>query len=363
MKKAVVSIFLIFIITCYWGMGQNKTENIILITIDGCRWQEVFTGADSILIRTKEQTHDSAAFVNKYWRNHATERRSILMPFMWSTIAVNGQLYGNRNFGNYVNVSNKMWFSYPGYSELLCGFADDERVNSNNLIPNPNKNVLEFINNVTKFKGKVATFSSWDAFPYIINEQRSGILVNSAFEPVAGKSLTGNEEFMNKVMRKVPEFIGGVRNDAFTFYQAFEYLKKENPRVLYIALDETDDLAHQGRYDLYLNAINYTDEMIAELWDWIQTTPRYKNKTTMLITVDHGRGLGKIEWRNHGAKTPYSDQTWLAVIGPDTPAKGEVKTGTQIFQSQHAATLASLLGLNYTNDKPVGEVIKSITTK
>lgn len=358
-----LSLIAVFLLSLCGVQAQNKTQNVILITIDGCRWQEIFNGADSAMIFNKELTKDSAQFVSKYWRSNAKERRSILAPFFWETFAENGQIYGNRQLGSNVNVSNHMWFSYPGYSEILCGFADDERINSNNLVNNPNKNVLEFLNTKPEFKGKIAAFSSWDAFPFIINEQRSGVLVNSAFEAVSGKKLTESELLMNKLMRKVPEFLGGVRNDAFTFYQAFEYLKKENPKVLYIALDETDDLAHEGRYDLYLNAITYTNEMISELWSWIQSNPNYKNKTTMLITVDHGRGIGPVAWRSHGTETPQSDQTWFAIMGPDTPAKGEMSGTAQVYSKQFAATIAALLGKTYINDKAVGEKIATITSK
>src|ERR1035437_4463430 len=44
------------------------------------------------------------------------------------------------------------------------------------------------------------------------------------------------------------------RHDAFTFGLAMEYLKSVQPRVLYIAFDETDDWAHSRRYDRVLNA-------------------------------------------------------------------------------------------------------------
>jgi hypothetical protein len=285
------------------------------------------------------------------------------MPFIWKNIGGAGQLYGNRLYDNKMNLTNKMWFSYPGFSEIICGFADDERINSNKLIPNPNKNVLEFLNEIPEYKGKVAAFSSWDAFPYIINEQRSGVLVNGGFEEVTGSKLTESEILMNNMMRKVPEFIGGVRNDAFTFYQAFEHLKKEKSKVLFIALDETDDLSHLGRYDLYLNAMNYSDQMIEELWNWLQSNPAYKDKTTMIITTDHGRGIGPVEWKSHGIKIPHADETWFAVIGPDTPAAGEIKTPGQYYTNQLAASIAAFLGQVYTNQKPVGEKIKSIYEK
>jgi len=128
-----------------------------------------------------------------------------------------------------------------------------------------------------------------------------------------------------------------------------------------LGLDETDDLAHDGRYDLYLNAINNSDKYIQVLWQWIQSQPDYQNQTTMLITVDHGRGEGNPGWRNHGRKTSGSDQTWFAILGPDTPALGEVgKDSNQCYSNQFAQTIAELLGIKYIGQRPTGNYISSV---
>ncbi|HMR58321.1 MAG TPA: phosphoglyceromutase, partial [Cyclobacteriaceae bacterium] len=155
--------------------AQTKTENVILITLDGLRWQEVFTGADSGLIKNKKYVEDVVGLRDRFWHEQPDVRREKLMPFFWSTLAKQGVLFGNRAFDNEVNCSNTMWFSYPGYNEILSGFADDQRISSNDKINNPNETVLEFLNKQPKFKGKVAAFGSWDVFPFIINEERSGI--------------------------------------------------------------------------------------------------------------------------------------------------------------------------------------------
>jgi arylsulfatase A-like enzyme len=126
-----------------------------------------------------------------------------------------------------------------------------------------------------------------------------------------------------------------------------------------LSFDETDDFAHEGRYDLYLNSANYTDGFIKELWQWVQSQNEYKDKTTLLITVDHGRGIGDMGWRDHGAKTEHSNETWFAIIGPDTPAAGELHKG-QYYNSQYAQTIASLLGVTYVNEKPVGGIISEV---
>ncbi|MFX8891345.1 hypothetical protein ABTN09_20290, partial [Acinetobacter baumannii] len=74
------------------------------------------------------------------------------------------------------------------------------------------------------------------------------------------------------------------RPDIITYMAAREYWKIYQPKILYIAFDETDDFAHAGEYDQYLKSANAEDKMIADLWNLIQQNERYKNKTTLIIT-------------------------------------------------------------------------------
>jgi hypothetical protein len=90
---------------------------------------------------------------------------------------------------------------------------------------------------------------------------------------------------------------------------------------------------------------------LRELWEQVQSMPEYKGKTTLIVLPDHGRGEGA-EWTSHGQKIPASRQTWMAFLGPDTAAKGERGTGTEVTEAQVAATVASLLDQNYRNFAP-----------
>ena len=352
-------IVILFLLISFQGFSQNlKTENVFIITLDGLRWQEVFNGADSLLITNKTFVDDTTSLEDRFWSKTVEGRRETLMPFFWSTIADKGQLYGNRKYDNKVDCSNAMWFSYPGYNEILCGFADDDRINSNKKIPNPNTTVLEFLNNQRQYKGKVAAFGSWDVFPYIINEERSNIPVNAGYENVKGRDLTDREKFLNDLQDDMPRLWESVRLDAFTQYFALEHLKKHQPRVLYVAFGETDDFAHGGKYDEYLKSAQRTDQFIGDLWNWAQSHDQYRDKTTFIITTDHGRGTQPIEsWRSHGDEINGASQIWLAIIGPDTPASGEQKQSLQLYQNQVAKTAAGFLGMEYKNNKKVGERI------
>ena len=128
---------------------------------------------------------------------------------------------------------------------------------------------------------------------------------------------------------------------------------------MFLAFDETDDYAHAGLYDAYIQAAHNFDTFVADLWNTIQRMPQYKDKTALIIATDHGRGqYPKSKWTDHGIKTAYSDQIWLAMMGPDIPATGEQKQSQQLYQNQIAATLTHVLGIKYQNEKPVGEPIK-----
>lgn len=92
--------------------------------------------------------------------------------------------------------------------------------------------------------------------------------------------------------------------------------------------------------------------------------PEYKDKTTLIITSDHGRGqYPKSGWTDHGFRTAYSDQIWFAVLGPDTPAKGEQKTAGQFYQTQFASTLAKFLGEKFAPNDKVGKPIEEVMNK
>lgn len=329
---------------------NHATQNVILVMTDGLRWQEVFRGADASLFRKKYKVKDEAALRRAYWRDTAEARRQILMPFLWSTIAKHGQIYGNRDKGSDAYVTNHMFFSYPGYSETLCGFADP-RVNSNNKIPNPNVTVFEWLNKKAAYQAKVAAFAAWDVFPSIFNAERGGFPVIAGFDPLT--TLTGNSrvDLLNHLKAETPRYWDDEPFDNLAFYTALEYLKERKPRVLYISLGETDDWAHEHNYAYYLDAAHRVDGYLHVLWETLQSMPEYRDKTTLIFSPDHGRGDGS-RWTEHGTEEPISKYIWMAFLGPDTPALGERSHVLAVTQNQIAATLAAFLREDYNAEVP-----------
>jgi hypothetical protein len=356
MKKILI---VLFVLNVHAAAAQTA-ENIIIITTDGLRWQEVFAGMDSAIANNKKfNQDDSAAIYKKYWATDPVERRKKLLPFLWSIIEKKGQIYGNRNLGNKINNANPYWFSYPGYNEIFTGYPDT-LINSNSYPPNPNTTLLEFLNKLPKYKNKVAAFCAWNAFDRILNEERGKFPVYSAFDLTGGTHPTVTEKTINNLLKDSYKPFGEAEClDVFTHYAAMHYLQTKKPKVLYIAYGETDEWAHSGQYRDYLHAANQVDKWIQDIWNYVQSDPFYKNKTAFFITTDHGRGdLLKEEWTSHNNSIKDSYQIWMAVMGPGIQAKGEVKTNQLLYQKQFAQTMAALLGLTYTAKHPIGEKIE-----
>jgi phosphopentomutase len=131
---------------------------------------------------------------------------------------------------------------------------------------------------------------------------------------------------------------------------------------MFIGFDETDDYGHEGKYDRYLLTAHQSDKVIGELWKWLQSQDQYRDQTTLILTCDHGRGASENEmWHSHGEKIKGSDQTWLAIIGPDTKALGEISVSGQLYNSQVAMTIANLLKIDYKKPKAGKAVFSAIT--
>lgn len=362
--KAIIIFFLLVTNLAYGQANQESTENIILISIDGLRWQEVFRGLDINLASNEEYSSRSEYILKEFKGNDSAEK---LMPFLHQVVMKEGSIIGNKDKSSCAQVTNPWYFSYPGYNEILTGRADPE-INSNSAIANPNVTFLEWLNKKQPaFENSVVAFSSWDVFPFIINTERSGVPVN-----IGPKENPENEfeKTLNRLSGDIPSPWKTVRLDAFTHHYALSYMKAHHPRVTYIAYGETDDFAHDGEYDQYVIAANRTDRFIREIWEFIQQDNFYQNKTTLMITSDHGRGEYPEEtWQHHASKKAMkgymeslaeyeegivgSENVWIAAFGPGIKQQGLIETGEScVGSNQVAASLLYLLDFDYKDFNP-----------
>lgn len=321
------------------------TRHIVFVMTDGLRWQEVFAGSDPSLLE----------------KGQSAAGREAIMPFLWGVMAKQGQIFGNRKAGSDAYVTNRFYFSYPGYSETFCGFADP-RVASNDKIPNPNVTVFEWLHKKSAYQGQIAAFGAWDVFPFIFNSERAGFPVNAGYDPLTSIPATPRLDLLNRLKAETPRVWEDEPFDFMAFHTALEYLKARKPKILYLSLGETDEWAHAGKYKEYVSVAHRVDAYLRELWEMIESMPEYRGNTTLIFSPDHGRGEGP-EWKNHGEKVPDSKYIWMAFLGPDTAALGERMHVPAVTQDQIAATLAAFLGEDYGAEvpragKPITEVLK-----
>lgn len=357
-----MSYFFTFFFLLNFCLGQKPAENLVIITIDGVRWQEIFKGIDNSIVLNSLQINEIDTLFKHYNKATVEEKRHVLMPFFWDSIATKGQIYGNRDYGSKVKVGNLYKISYPGYNEMFCGFTDIT-LNTNKLRYNKNRSILEYLYNY-KYQNNIAVFSSWRAMPYILNTKRSKIPTFSAFS-TTDNLLNYKSAKLSKYFEKTPNkrFYLKTCADTITNLRALTYLKQYHPKITYISFGETDEWGHSGNYVNYINAIHNFDGYLKQLWNFLQNDSIYKNNTTLFITTDHGRGSKKpSSWKNHGIRIKGSKQIWFAVLSNNIKPKGEIKRRHSYKAKRFAKTFALALGIkktfSYRMARPITQIFK-----
>jgi Type I phosphodiesterase / nucleotide pyrophosphatase len=335
--------------------ASSPIDNVVLITLDGVRIQEIFGGLDLDVLRSSippDASVEQTRAYRRYWAPTAEASRERVMPFLWTVLmAQHGSIAGNPARGSSVRVTNRHRFSYPGYAELLLGEAHDDVIDSNDKRRNPYPTVLEFLKQRLRLdKERVAAFASWDTFDWIVEHEAGTITSNAGFDAYDGAGPAVDR--VNRLQSEALTPWDAARHDAYTFELAMAHVKQFRPRVLYLAFDETDDWAHDGRYDRVLDSLHATDGYLRELWSVVQRDDAYRDRTAVVITADHGRGNTPADWRDHGSKIDGAEQIWMAFASPRWPRRGEWRDNATIYQNQVAATLAQALGIDYEAQHP-----------
>ncbi len=336
-----------------------RGDNVILITVDGLRNEELFGGIDEQVLASVENSgieyeSESARVRAAYGGSSPELSRRALMPFFWTELVPRGVLLGNEKIGSHVRVTNRELFSAPGYIEILTGEPHHDVV-SNDPIHYPYPSFMEYAKDALGLGyTEVATIGSWKGFATLSSSRPDLFFTNTGFEPVDPKYATERMHWLGEIQHDVMSLWPEGRSDAITFGMSVEYLRNLKPRVLYIAFGETDDWAHQRRYDRYLDYIHVFDSYLKRLWTLLQDMDEYRNQTTLIITTDHGRPHDPKEWVEHGAGPQYagSEAIWIAIIGPRVPHRGEVAPAKPVTQSDVAATALEALGLDYREFNP-----------
>jgi hypothetical protein len=330
-----------------------KPLNVVLVTLDGVRVQEMFGGADAEVMKflARGAPVEGTKLYQHYWAPSAQERRMKIMPFLWGTLLKqDAWIAGDPATGSHVEVSNRFHTSYPGYAEILTGRAHDDVIVNNKEQRIPASTVLEFVRRELQLPAAaVAMFSSWDLASSFGEHDPGAITLNAGFAPYAS-----TDPVLRALSAAQGEMVAwdGSRFDYITERFALDYLKREHPRLLYVLLGDTDELAHDGRYELLLQSLQHADHFLEALWTQLQSLPQYRDNTVLIVSTDHGRGRTPEFWGSHNEEITAAKDIWLVVAAPGDDRRGEMEGGPTLYQNQIAATIAQIFGLDFKQRYP-----------
>lgn len=291
---------------------------VVIVTIDGVRWQEVFQGSDRKL-STSGYVPARAIFKNLH--ELGTSRGAFIGAPGQGTIAASGPNY----------------LSLPGYNELLSGRAPacEDNDCARTTLPS-------ILDEARAAGAKVAAFASWEKLD-LAATATPGSFVSScgrggdpAIDPWPGH--------------------GDYRPDRLTAEAALAYYAAEKPDVFFLGLGDPDEHAHQNDYQGYLAALRHADMIIGRLVALLDSMGERGQSTTVIVTADHGRSH---EFHNHG-KMPESARIWAVAAGPRFVARGPVISPYPRRLADIAPTLRVVLGLPPDTSERSGAPIEEL---
>ncbi len=321
--------------------------SVVLLTLDGVRWQEVFDGVDARVA----DTHG----LRPAERVSARE----LMPNLHRLIAHDGTALGAGPDATAMRASGPNFVSLPGYIELLTGRAssgcadnDCARVGTATLFDELAANGC----------GRAALFSSWSGIG-----SAASLLAQTAL--VSAGRYAGEQRDLLEVDARVSAALtagegagpsageGDFRPDVHTAEAGLAYLQAAHPRFLFIGLGETDEYGHADDYRAYLNALRSADAVIGRVAREVFRQIAAGRRSTLLITTDHGRADS---FAPHGGPYAESSRVWLVAAGSGIATRGIAHSGRARHLADVAPTIRQLLALPSASSFGSGQVLTEL---
>jgi hypothetical protein len=321
--------------------AEDGDAAVVLVVLDGVRWQDVFVGADPHLVSGPAPSAEA------------------LMPRLHALIAERGAAVGAPGRGPTITASGPNFVSLPGYTEILGGRRS--HACRDNDCPATLESTV-FDQSTTAYAGQTAFFASWERLDRAASSRpRSFVLSAGRTRIWQGEALTADPEMHEWLDRgaaadPAPGW-GEFRPDRFTAALALRYLERKQPRLMFLGLGEPDEYAHRGDYAGYLGSLRAADAVLGDL---VATLDRMGDRgahTTVLVTADHGRGH---DWRHHGQEFAESGRVWLVAVGASIEGRGLVRTTRKHRLADVAPTIRQLLGLAPDVSEPAGAPIDEL---
>ena len=317
--------------------GLVRNGRVVLVTIDGARWQDVFEGSDPTL--------GSAASI-------APKR---LMPRTHALVARSGVAIGASAEGcGIARTAGAANMSLPGYQEIFTGRTSPCR---DNRCAQVTETVLDEA--VKDNVGGVASIGSWEVLAKAVSGGGWGVFVSSGrrWPDQAPSDRLATLVAAGQGADPYPGS-GEYRPDHQTAQIALEYMRVARPALFHVGLGDTDEYGHRGDYPRYLAALRYADDVIGRLADMLDAMGAEGRNTTVIVTPDHGRNA---DFRDHGNVHPESARTFILAFGGGMVARGQGCPVRDVTLADIAPTVRVLMGLPRDEAKEAGRPIELIT--
>lgn len=137
---------------------------------------------------------------------------------------------------------------------------------------------------------------------------------------VSGDPFTLDASVRNSVSQAVNDLVhisSPATGDEFTYLVAVEIMRRFAPSLLVITFSDME-VAHFGSYSMHLAGIQTVDRLAYELWNEVQGSAAYREKTTLFILPEFGRDLDGSTTNgffNHRQNNDSTRQTWMMCLG------------------------------------------------
>lgn len=157
----------------------------------------------------------------------------------------------------------------------------------------------------------------------------------------------------------------GYRNDSLTFEVVKSVIDEHHPNLMLINFKEPDASGHTGNWENYLAGIESVDNYVYELWNIIQADEIYKDKTTLIVTNDHGRHLDGVSngFIGHGDSCEGCRHIMFFAMGPDFKSGETINSFAELVDI--SKTTAELLGFDFPGGegRVMTELFNSVIVK
>jgi hypothetical protein len=330
--------------------SEKATSAVVLVVLDGVRWQEVFLGVDPELGRRQGLSRDE--FVGA----------SQLMPRLHEVLIGHGAAIGAPGYGPEMRASGPNYVSLPGYTEILTG-RTATRCQDNACPKTDLPTVADEVALLSPpgARDRAAVISSWESLEQAASSGSGDVLVSAGRH--GGHGFPGLEDASENVLfdeaARASSAPGQAdfRPDHYTAEIALHYLATERPRFLFIGLGEPDEYAHQNNYRAYLDSLRAADRTLGKLVETLALMGERGRETSIFVTTDHGRSSA---FRDHGGFAPESGRVWLVASGGKIAQKGLVHSEEPHRLADIAPTMRLLLGAAPDTRQEAGRVIHEV---